>query len=80
MCPCFLVGKLTNLKILNLKACHNLEALPDGIALLKKLLHLDISEWHLLDGMPKGLASLSELQVHKGFIIGNVESNRDDNH
>ncbi|KAK7849003.1 hypothetical protein CFP56_003919 [Quercus suber] len=37
-------------------------------------------EWHLLDGMPKGLASLSELQVHQGFVIGNVESKRDDNH
>ncbi|XP_023910007.1 disease resistance RPP13-like protein 4 [Quercus suber] len=74
------IGKLTNLKILDLKACHNLEAIPDGIALLKKLSHLDISECYLLDGMPKGLASLSELQVLKGFVIGNVESDRDDNH
>ena len=74
------IGKLTNLKILDLKACHNLEAIPDGIALLKKLSHLDISECYLLDGMPKGLASLSELQVLKGFVIGNVESDTDDNH
>ncbi|XP_050283923.1 disease resistance RPP13-like protein 4 [Quercus robur] len=74
------IGKLTNLKILDLKACHNLEALPDGIALLKKLSHLDISECYLLDGMPKALASLSELQVLKGFVIGNVESDRDDDH
>ncbi|XP_050281869.1 disease resistance RPP13-like protein 4 [Quercus robur] len=74
------IGKLTNLKILDLKTCHNLEALPDGIALLKKLSHLDISECYLLDGMPRGLASLSELQVLKGFVIGNMESDRDDDH
>nr|POE91799.1 putative disease resistance protein rga4 [Quercus suber] len=36
------IGKITNLRILDLKACHNLEALPDGIALLKKLSHRDI--------------------------------------
>ncbi|KAF3956389.1 hypothetical protein CMV_018478 [Castanea mollissima] len=67
------IRKLTNLSILDLKACHNLEALPDGIASLKKLIHLDISECYLLDGMPKGLASLSELQVLKGFVIGNLK-------
>ncbi|GMY22503.1 disease resistance RPP13-like protein 4 [Fagus crenata] len=30
--------------------------------------------------MPKGLASLSELQVLKGFVIGNLESDRDNTH
>ena len=30
--------------------------------------------------MPKGLASLSELQVLKGFVIGNLESDRDNSH
>ena len=73
------IGKLINLRILDLKACHSLEALPDGIALLKKLSYLDISECYLLDSMPKGIASLSELQVLKGFVIGNLESNRDNN-
>ena len=68
------IRKLKNLSILDLKACHNLEALPDGIASLKKLLHFNISECYLLDGMPKGLASLSELQVLKGFVIGNLKS------
>ena len=65
------IGKITTLRILDLKACHNLEALPDEIALLKQLTHLDISECYLLDGLPKGLAHLSELQVLKGFLIGN---------
>ena len=68
------VGKLTNLRILDLKACHNLEALPAEIALLKQLTRLDISECFLLDGMPKGIASLSKLEVLKGFLIDNLES------
>ena len=68
------IGKLKNLRILDLKACHNLEVLPDEIVSLKKLLRLDISECYLLDDMPKGLASLSELQVLKGFIIGDSKS------
>jgi hypothetical protein len=74
------IGNLTNLRILDLKACYDLEALPDGIASLKKLSHLDISGCYLLDYMPKGLASLSELQVLKGFVIGNLESDRDNTH
>ena len=68
------IGKLKNLRILDLKACHNLEVLPDEIVSLKKLLRLDISGCHLLDDVPKGLASLSELQVLKGFIIGDSKS------
>ncbi|KAM3685931.1 hypothetical protein ACJW31_11G156800 [Castanea mollissima] len=74
------IGKLTNLRILDLKACHNLEALPEGLALLKKLSHLDISECYLLDSMPNGIASLTELQVLKGFVVGNLESNIDNSH
>ncbi|XP_028086471.1 disease resistance RPP13-like protein 4 [Camellia sinensis] len=64
------ISQMTNLKILDLKACHNLEVVPDWIGLLKNLTHLDISECYFLDHMPKGLGSLSELQVLKGFIIG----------
>ncbi|XXG72398.1 hypothetical protein AAC387_Pa07g1504 [Persea americana] len=60
---------LTSLQILDLRACHNLEALPAGIGLLKNLTHLDMSECSLLDGMPKGLGQLSKLQVLKGFIM-----------
>ncbi|KAK9287629.1 hypothetical protein L1049_016066 [Liquidambar formosana] len=64
------ICRLTNLRILDLGACHNLEVLPDGIGLLKNLTHLDMSECYLVDHMPKGLASLLELQVLKGFVIG----------
>uniref|UniRef100_A0A2N9IAT2 Disease resistance R13L4/SHOC-2-like LRR domain-containing protein n=1 Tax=Fagus sylvatica TaxID=28930 RepID=A0A2N9IAT2_FAGSY len=62
--------KLSSLRILDLRACHNLEALPDGIGSLKKLTHLDISECYLLDYIPKGIALLAELQVLKGFVVG----------
>ena len=74
------IGKLINLRILDLKACHSLEALPEGLALLQKLSHLDVSECYLLDSMPNGIASLTELQVLKGFIVGNLECNIDNSH
>ncbi|OMO93435.1 disease resistance RPP13-like protein 4-like protein [Corchorus olitorius] len=63
--------KLASLKILDLRACHNLEKLPDRIGLLKKLTYLDLSECYLLDDVPKQLNKLSELEVLKGFVIGN---------
>ncbi|XP_028087297.1 disease resistance RPP13-like protein 4 [Camellia sinensis] len=64
------ISRLTSLKILDLKACHNLELVPNRIGLLKNLTHLDMSECYLLEHMPKGIGSLSQLQVLKGFIIG----------
>lgn len=67
--------KLVCLRILDLGACHNLEVLPHKIGSLKKLTHLDMSECYLLDRMPKGIALLSELQVLKGFIIGDHKNN-----
>ncbi|XP_015872247.3 disease resistance RPP13-like protein 4 [Ziziphus jujuba] len=67
---------LSSLRILDLRACHNLEVLPDGIGSLKKLTHLDISKCYLLDYMPKGIAMLSELQVLKGFVIGDDKEGR----
>jgi hypothetical protein len=70
------VCKLSNLMILDLRACHNLDALPDWIGALRKLTHLDISECYLLDYMPKGIRDLSELQVLKGFVISNGNSSR----
>lgn len=69
-----LIGNLTNLIILDLRACHNLEELPVKLTLLKKLTHLDVSKCYLLDHMPKGLSSLTNLQVLKGFVIGNMRS------
>ncbi|KAF5181419.1 Disease resistance rpp13-like protein [Thalictrum thalictroides] len=68
------IAKLTNLKILDLRACHNLEELPSTIKAMKKLTHLDVSECYLLEHMPKGLGSLSNLEVLKGFVIGNSTS------
>ncbi|KAL7243932.1 hypothetical protein ACSBR1_016199 [Camellia fascicularis] len=65
------ISKLASLMILDLRACHNLEILPDGIDSLKCLTHLDMSECYLLGNMPKGLSSLSELEVLKGFAVGN---------
>ncbi|XP_030528898.1 disease resistance RPP13-like protein 4 [Rhodamnia argentea] len=64
------ICKLTSLKILDLNACHNLELLPKNIGALKKLTHLDISQCYLLDHIPKELSSLTQLQVLKGFVIG----------
>nr|KYP35499.1 Disease resistance RPP13-like protein 4 [Cajanus cajan] len=65
------IAQLVSLQILDLKACHNLETLPVEIALLKKLTHLDASQCYLLESMPKGIEKLSELQVLKGFVVGN---------
>ncbi|GMP94417.1 hypothetical protein CsSME_00043882 [Camellia sinensis var. sinensis] len=70
------ISKLTNLKILDLKACHNLEVVPKWIGLLKNLTHLDISECYLFDHMPKGLGALSNLQVLKRFIIGDSKDKK----
>ncbi|KAG4923959.1 hypothetical protein JHK87_049499 [Glycine soja] len=65
------IAQLGNLEILDLKACHNLEALPSDIASMRSLTHLDVSECYLLDSMPKGIEKLTQLQVLKGFVIGN---------
>ncbi|KAL7182188.1 hypothetical protein ACSBR1_040987 [Camellia fascicularis] len=70
------ISQLTNLEILDLKACHNLEVVPDWIGLLKNLTHLDVSECYLLDHMPKGLGALFKLQVLKGFIIGDSKDKK----
>ncbi|KAK7314188.1 hypothetical protein VNO77_39401 [Canavalia gladiata] len=63
--------ELESLEILDLKACHNLETLPNDISAMKMLKHLDVSECYLLESMPKGIEKLIELQVLKGFVIGN---------
>ncbi|GMP42454.1 hypothetical protein CsSME_00012202 [Camellia sinensis var. sinensis] len=60
----------SDLMILDLKACWNLDKLPNEIGSLTKLTHLDMSGCYLIDSMPKGLASLQDLQVLKGFVIG----------
>ncbi|RRT56341.1 hypothetical protein B296_00004379 [Ensete ventricosum] len=68
------IGKASNLRILDLRACHNLEKLTSGITNLTKLTHLDVLECHLLEFIPKGISSLSELQVLKGFVVGDSRS------
>ncbi|KAJ3705237.1 hypothetical protein LUZ61_008942 [Rhynchospora tenuis] len=84
------IGKLENLMILDLRACHNLEKLPQKPSSklkpkfirwalpqeswFKKLTHLDISECYLLDHMPKWVCELSNLEVLKGFVVGSGEN------
>ncbi|RDX91380.1 Disease resistance RPP13-like protein 4, partial [Mucuna pruriens] len=65
------IAQLVSLQILDLKACHNLETLPNEIVSLRKLTHLDVSQCYLLESMPKGIEKLIELQVLKGFVVGN---------
>ncbi|KAK7333538.1 hypothetical protein VNO80_30313 [Phaseolus coccineus] len=65
------IAQLVSLQILDLKACHNLETLPVEITSLRKLTHLDVSQCYLLERMPKGIEKLTELQVLKGFVVGN---------
>lgn len=64
---------LTDLRILDLRACHNLEELPKEIKFLQKLTHLDVSYCYLMDHMPSGLSSLVNLQVLKGFVVGDYQ-------
>ncbi|KAE8700957.1 hypothetical protein F3Y22_tig00110549pilonHSYRG00026 [Hibiscus syriacus] len=61
--------ELENLKILYLRACHNLERLPDKMGLLKELIYLDLSECYLLVYVPRKLSELKKLDVLKGFVI-----------
>ncbi|XP_021815432.1 disease resistance RPP13-like protein 4 [Prunus avium] len=68
------ICKLSNLRILNLNGCVDLEELPEGIGSLKNLTHMDMYECYLISHMPKGLALLSQLQVLKGFVIGEPKS------
>jgi len=69
------IGRLSNLRILDLHACHNLERLTESITSLQMLTHLDVSECYLLEGMPRGISFLTELQVLKGFVIGGSTGN-----
>ncbi|XVF52270.1 hypothetical protein PTKIN_Ptkin05aG0005700 [Pterospermum kingtungense] len=61
--------KLTNLRILDLRACHSLVEQSERIGSLKKLTHLDLSECYLLNKMPEELSQLSQLQILKGSVI-----------
>ncbi|KAH7853869.1 hypothetical protein Vadar_007487 [Vaccinium darrowii] len=67
------VSNLTNLTILDIRACPNLEKIPREIGLLKSLTHLDMSECYLLVNMPMEISTLIELEVLKGFVVGESE-------
>ncbi|XP_074282944.1 disease resistance RPP13-like protein 4 [Silene latifolia] len=64
------VYDLRLLKVLDLRACNNLETLPPGIKSLD-LTILDLSGCYLLDHVPLGITSLTNLQQLKGFVINN---------
>lgn len=64
-----------NLRVLDLKACPNLEVISKGIGKLKNLTHLDLSECYMLDRIPKEITSLTKLQVLEGFVIGDINRN-----
>ncbi|XVF52273.1 hypothetical protein PTKIN_Ptkin05aG0006200 [Pterospermum kingtungense] len=68
------LDKLSNLRILDLRACHNLEELPKEIGSLSRLTHLDLSECYLLDKMPKDLSKLPQLKILKGFVVSKNSS------
>ncbi|ESQ39680.1 hypothetical protein EUTSA_v100007490mg, partial [Eutrema salsugineum] len=67
---------ISRLVILDLRACYNLEVLPDDIGSLENLIFLDVSECYMLDRMPKGIEDLSKLQVLKGFVISESDDEK----
>ncbi|KAH6822677.1 hypothetical protein C2S53_003504 [Perilla frutescens var. hirtella] len=71
--------KLTKLLVLDLRACYNLESIPEKMGLmLKGLTQLDMSECYLLSHMPRSISQLRQLRVLKGFFVGpNPNKNKD---
>ncbi|TVU01362.1 hypothetical protein EJB05_53188, partial [Eragrostis curvula] len=63
------IGRLAELLVLDLRACHNLQVLTREVTKLHRLQYLDVSECYLLADMPEGLGKLSQLQVLKGFVL-----------
>ncbi|RWR88098.1 disease resistance RPP13-like protein 4 [Cinnamomum micranthum f. kanehirae] len=63
------IALLTNLMILDLKDCKNLEKLNEKIKGLSKLTNLNISGCTLVRYMPKELGFLKEMEVLKGFVV-----------
>lgn len=72
------ISNLTNLTILDIRACPNLEKIPGDIGLLRSLTRLDMSECYLLVNMPKEISTLLELEVLKGFVVENLERKEKD--
>ncbi|CDY38972.1 BnaC07g18480D [Brassica napus] len=71
--PC----SLPRLVILDLRACYNLEGLPEDIGSLESLIYLDVSECYMLDRMPREISRLKTLQVLKGFVISQSDNEKE---
>ncbi|RID60531.1 hypothetical protein BRARA_F03682 [Brassica rapa] len=71
--PC----SLPKLVILDLRACYNLEGLPEDIGSLESLIYLDVSECYMLDRMPGEISRLKTLQVLKGFVISQSDNEKE---
>ncbi|CDY39430.1 BnaAnng05610D [Brassica napus] len=71
--PC----SLPKLVILDLRACYNLEGLPEDIGSLESLIYLDVSECYMLDRMPREISRLKTLQVLKGFVISQSDNEKE---
>ncbi|KAF3536792.1 hypothetical protein F2Q69_00023765 [Brassica cretica] len=52
-----------------MKACYNLEKLPEKIDSLKALTYLDITDCYMIGRTPKRLSWLDNLEVLKGFVF-----------
>lgn len=63
------VGNLSELLVLDLRACHDLQVLTKETTKLQKLQYLDVSECYLLVEMPKGFDKMSKLEVLMGFVM-----------
>ncbi|KAF3645770.1 hypothetical protein FXO37_20802 [Capsicum annuum] len=59
------ISRSWNLSVLDFRACHSLEVIPQ----VHNLTHLDLSECYLLNDMSKGLRKLTNLVVLKGFEV-----------
>ncbi|XP_019097582.1 PREDICTED: disease resistance RPP13-like protein 4 [Camelina sativa] len=66
--------KLNKLIILDLRHCYNMEQLPDDIHKLKSLVYLDLTGCEALESIPVGLSRLDNLEVLKGFVLGDVDT------
>ncbi|EFH39740.1 hypothetical protein ARALYDRAFT_356470 [Arabidopsis lyrata subsp. lyrata] len=66
--------KLRELIILDLRDCYNLETLPDDIHQLKSLVYLDLTGCEALESIPMQLSWLDNLEVLKGFVLGDVDT------
>ncbi|KAK6137243.1 hypothetical protein DH2020_029014 [Rehmannia glutinosa] len=70
------LGSLWNLRILNLKHCRKLVALPKNTRYLKNLRHLFLEECTSLSEMPSKISDLTNLRTLSMFIVGHNRGNQ----